>query len=168
MSPWSVASDNGDANLEFASRRIRRPAHESTKRGEDHGRARLLGSRLLAVGDEESPVRPLAAALADEGCDVRLARTAEDALIALQAFSVRIVILDLVLPRMSGLILTERIKATAATRDIIVIAVSSIDRPEVERLAKEAGCSLYVSRPIDEYHFIRALARFLSLEAEEP
>ena len=121
----------------------------------------LRGVPILVVEDDPASARLLAVLLRILGCDVRLAPSAEEALAVLDEFPARVLVLDLVLPRMGGLLLAKQLKRSSATRDIVVIAVSVVDGPETERLALESGCAAYVRKPIDIEAFTRTLLALL-------
>jgi CheY-like chemotaxis protein len=123
-------------------------------------RLSLRGIRVLIV-DEPQYAERLTRLLTAEGCDVRIARTASEALADLPGFRPHMVLLELVLPGMSGLVLTRRLKADEVTRHIVVVALSFVDGPAVERLAIEAGCAAYIQKPIDPLTLARTLARYL-------
>lgn len=121
----------------------------------------LEGVRILVVEDDPANARMLALLLTSAGADVQVALTAHAALDVLQHVRPHVVILDLVLPGMSGLALAEALQATPSTRNIILIAVSVVDGPETERRALAAGCSAYVRKPIDADSFIQILMNHL-------
>ena len=111
--------------------------------------APLAGIPVLVVEDDPSSARLLSVLLTTEGSDVRVARTAEEALAILQVFPARLIIVDLVLPSMSGLVLVQTLKRTPSTRGIIAVAVSVVDGLETERMALESGCVAYLRKPLD-------------------
>jgi len=117
--------------------------------------------RVLVVDSDTQSARMLSAVLEREGSEARVARSAEDALAELRTFAAHAVVLDLVLPRMSGLLLARRLKQTTATRGAVLIAVSPIDSPFTAQLARTAGCAAYLSKPIDVEAFPKILAEHL-------
>jgi two-component system cell cycle response regulator DivK len=121
----------------------------------------LRGVPILVVEDDPASARLLAVLLRTVGSDVRIASSAEEALTLLREFPARVLVLDLVLPRMSGLLLAQQLKQSSATRHIVVIAVSVVDGPETERLALESGCAAYVRKPIDIDSFTSTLIALL-------
>lgn len=117
----------------------------------------LKDLRVLVVDDDPGCAKLASVLLRGDGCDVRTVHSAEEALVALESWKPRIMVLDLVLPLMSGLLLAQRLKVNPATRDIVIIAVSAFNGAEAERLAIEAGCSTYVRKPIDAMSFTQLL-----------
>lgn len=125
----------------------------------------LAGKRVLVVDDHASSAKLAAVLLRSEGCEVVIARSAEDAFPVLGSFKPQAIVLDLILPMMSGLLFAQRIKADPATRDIILIAVTVLNGEHTERLAREAGCTAYVQKPINPVTFVECLVEHLKEEA---
>jgi CheY-like chemotaxis protein len=111
----------------------------------------LKGLPVLVVEDDPNNAKLVAIVLRAEGCDVHIARNAEDALTVVPIFRPRVIVLDLVLPMMSGVLLAQRLKSDTATADISIIAVTAFNGPEVERIARTAGCVAYIRKPIDAF-----------------
>jgi CheY-like chemotaxis protein len=112
-------------------------------------RRRLEGVPVLVVEDDPASAKLMAVILAGEGCEVRVAHSAEAALATLQTFRPRMVVVDVVLPRMNGIALAHRLKEDPATRGMVILAVSAIDSAPTERLALDVGCVGYLLKPID-------------------
>ncbi|HEY3496173.1 MAG TPA: response regulator [Polyangiaceae bacterium] len=119
----------------------------------------LANVPVLVVDDDEGNRKLVAIVLEAEGAEIEMAGSAEEALSVLSVFRPRVLILDLVLPFMSGLALVERLKAEPLTRDIAVIAVTSFNGPEAVRAARESGCCEYVRKPIDPLSFASVVLR---------
>jgi CheY-like chemotaxis protein len=97
--------------------------------------------RNSAVEDDPASARLLAMVLATEGpTHVRVAHSAEEALAVLRDDVVRVLIVDVALPGMSGLLLVRRLKSEVATRHIIAIAVSGWDEAALATDAMDSGC----------------------------
>jgi CheY-like chemotaxis protein len=120
----------------------------------------LRGMKVLVIDDPEHSEQ-LKEVLGTEGCDVRTARTASDAIGVLTTFTPHAVILELALPGMSGVLFTRVLKADPATRDLVIVALSAMNGPAVERIAKEAGCRAYLRKPIAAAVIVRTLAHYL-------
>jgi DNA-binding response OmpR family regulator len=90
--------------------------------------ASLLGpKKILAVDDSPTYLDALTSTLGGEGFDVITARSGEDALEMLGVQSVDCILLDLVMPGLSGTETCRRIKASPATRDISLIMLTASD-----------------------------------------
>jgi two-component system, cell cycle response regulator DivK len=109
----------------------------------------MAGEPVLVVDDNSQNLKLVRVLLRTEGYDVRTAVDAEEALGELEAFTPRLILMDLQLPGMDGLELTRRLKADPARRDIAIIAVTAYAMKGDEEKARAAGCDGYVAKPID-------------------
>lgn len=108
-----------------------------------------MADGILVVDDNEANLKLLTFLLGNRGYDVRAAASARQALEVLGAFRPRLVLMDLQMPGMDGFELTRHLKADAATRDIVVVAVTAYAMKGDEAKARAAGCDGYLSKPID-------------------
>jgi len=110
--------------------------------------------RILVIEDDPTDRKLMGEVLRISGHVVRERASAEDALEAIAIEQPDVILLDLRLPGMDGLALTRRIRATAATSGIPIVAVTAYP----ERYRREdllaAGCDASIIKPIDT----RALA----------
>jgi len=99
---------------------------------------------ILLVEDEESFVDALTIGLDREGFDVAIARDGQQAVALFAKETFDIVLLDLMLPKMSGLDVCRQIRASSAVPIIIVSAKGE----EVDMvLMLEIGADDYVTKP---------------------
>ena len=116
---------------------------------------RLSNVPVLIVEDDPAGARMLTALFQSEGAIVRHASNAEDALLLLRDFRARVAIVDLVLPTMSGLVFVQQCKSIPSLQAIVAVAVSAMNGPQLEALARQSGCCAYLRKPIDLEHLIR-------------
>jgi two-component system, OmpR family, response regulator RegX3 len=103
-----------------------------------------MSERILLVDDEPAIVDAVAYALAGEGYDVDSRDDGEDALAAALEESFDLVILDLMLPRLSG---TEVCRRLRDHSDVPILMLTAKDS-EVDRvLGLEIGADDYVTKP---------------------
>lgn len=122
----------------------------------------MAGEPLLVVDDNPVNLKLARMLLAGEGYDVRGASDAEEALLVLQSFRPRLILLDLQMPGMDGFELTRRLKADVTTREVIVVALTAFAMKGDEEKARAAGCDGYVSKPIDTRALPGVIAGFLA------
>lgn len=127
------------------------PSRKVTRRR----RRSLKDLAVLIVDDDQPSAKLLSVVLSGEGCRIRVAPSAEEALAVLHSFQPQVIIIDLILPLMSGLLLAQRLKAEPATQDAVLIAVTAFNGPQAQRVALEAGFAAYVRKPIDPLSFAR-------------
>jgi CheY-like chemotaxis protein len=69
--------------------------------------------------------------------------------------------MDIGLPDMDGLALTQILKADQKTRHIIIVALTAFAMKGDEEKAIAAGCDGYIIKPIDTRKFPLQVAEFL-------
>jgi two-component system response regulator RegX3 len=123
-------------------------------------------TRVLVVEDEESYSDALAYMLRKEGFEVSLAATGPDALTEFDRTGADIVLLDLMLPGLSG---TEVCRQIRTTSNVPVIMVSAKDAEVDKVVGLELGADDYVTKPYSPRELvarIRAVLRRGSSEVE--
>jgi len=102
------------------------------------------GARILVVDDEPQILRSLRTTLASHGYDVQTAATGEEALAAVDGRLPDLVVLDLVLPGLSGLEVCRRLRARASL-PILVLSARGDERDKVAAL--DLGADDYLTKP---------------------
>jgi two-component system NtrC family sensor kinase len=114
--------------------------------------ARLRGGpaaeaiRVLAVDDSLTFLHAVADMLGDQGYDVVLAHSGEEALELLTIQSVDCILLDLMMPGLSGHETCRRIKAASTTRDVPLIMLTSLDDRDAMIEALGVGADDFVPK----------------------
>ena len=110
----------------------------------------LLGpKRLLAVDDSITYLQELGSQLRQEGYDVVLATSGEEALELLAAQPVDCILLDLIMPGLSGQDTCRRIKLRAEWRDVPLIMLTARDDRDAMIEGFNAGADDYVAKSAD-------------------
>jgi two-component system, OmpR family, KDP operon response regulator KdpE len=102
------------------------------------------GARILVVDDEPQILRSLRTTLASHGYDVQTAATGEEALAAVDGRLPDLVVLDLVLPGLSGLEVCRRLRAHSSL-PILVLSARGDERDKVAAL--DLGADDYLTKP---------------------
>jgi DNA-binding response OmpR family regulator len=115
-----------------------------------HTTSSLLGpKKILTVDDSLTYLHEVAAQLRQEGYDVIPARSGEEALELLSVQSVDCILLDLVMPGLSGQETCRRIKGSAAWRDIPLIMHTALEEQAAMIEGINAGADDYISKSSD-------------------
>lgn len=110
----------------------------------------LLGpKRLLAVDDSITYLNELGSQLRQEGYDVVLAKSGEEALELLAAQPVDCILLDLVMPGLSGQDTCRRIKQLPSWRDIPLVMLTAHDTRDAMIEGINAGADDYIAKSAD-------------------
>jgi CheY-like chemotaxis protein len=121
----------------------------------------MSGKRILLVEDNAVNRRLAQFLLKSKGYEVWEVASVPEAFATLKERRPDLILMDIQLPEVDGLTATRHLKADPATRDIPVVAVTSYAMKGDEAKALEAGCSGYVTKPIDKTQFLDTVARLL-------
>jgi CheY-like chemotaxis protein len=72
-----------------------------------------------------------------------------------------LILMDIQLPGMDGLTATGILKADSATKDILIIALTSHAMEGDDKRALDAGCDGYIAKPIDTRNFLATISQYL-------
>jgi two-component system response regulator PhoP len=114
--------------------------------------------RILVVEDEATIRENLKSRLAEAGFTVDVAQDGEEGLFAGLEYPLDVAIIDLGLPKLSGLDLIRKLRSEKRSFPILVLTARDRWQDKVEGL--EAGADDYVSKP---FHFEEVLARVQAL-----
>jgi CheY-like chemotaxis protein len=106
------------------------------------------------VEDSAVSSRLFCSLLEKAGYDVRSAVDGEKALATLADFQPDLILLDFLLPGISGLELARELKSRPATKDVIIIALTACSLQSDVHKAVAAGCEAYIVKPIDARTFV--------------
>jgi CheY-like chemotaxis protein len=115
-----------------------------------HGPSR----RVLVVEDHEDCLGTMVDLLSALGCNVRGARTGEDALLQAAAFRPDVVLLDLGLPGISGHEVAQELRSDPRTRDVLIVAVTGHGMPGERIRSIEAGIDQHLVKPVEMHQLI--------------
>jgi two-component system response regulator AtoC len=114
-------------------------------------------AHVLIVDDELNIRRVLAAMLKRDGYDVTTAADGEQAMAVLQRTPVHVVVTDLVMPRLGGMELLERVRAEYP--DIPVILITAHGTVDSAVAALKAGAFDYVTKPFEQEELRKVIAK---------
>jgi len=120
---------------------------------------------ILLVDDNEQNLELLGAFLEEfeaAGGTVRTAKDGLEALKAIQAKAPDALLLDVMMPRMSGFQLCSKLKADPATKHIPVMMVTALNEiSDVER-AMECGADDFISKPVNKVELVGRVKALLA------
>jgi chemotaxis protein histidine kinase CheA/ActR/RegA family two-component response regulator len=123
--------------------------------------ARPTLTNILVVDDSLSVRQALTQLLEDDGYQVATAKDGVEALEYFDKQSPAAMLVDLEMPRMNGLELTQRLRGNAATRHLPVIMVTSRTSDKHRNQAQLAGVDLYLTKPYREGDLLARLRSML-------
>lgn len=121
-----------------------------------------MSARVLIVEDEEALSELLSYNLKKEGFTVSVSSDGEDAVVAIEEDAPDLVLLDWMLPHVSGIEICRQIRARKETRDLPVIMLTARGEEEDRVRGLDQGADDYLSKPFSMSELvarIRALLR---------
>ncbi len=121
-------------------------------------------SRILVVDDEASNLRLLGTLLSEEGFNVSVSRSGEEALEQIESNPPNLLLLDVVMPGLSGYEVCQRIRERTETRALPIILVTGA-RPEEERVkGLDAGADEFLTKPVNREELLARVRSLLRVE----
>ena len=117
---------------------------------------------LILVVERNPAVQRLERFLLEQaGFSVEFASDGEAALTRARELKPKIVVTEILVPRLDGLSLCRALKSNPQTRSIVVLVFSHL---QAEDRALEAGADAFLVKPIDETHLIQTVAKLIDPE----
>jgi two-component system cell cycle response regulator DivK len=120
-----------------------------------------MSNKILVADDDADNRRIMQLALSAAGYDVRLARDGREAISSAENDRPDLIVMDLSMPVLSGWEAVKLLKADPALSGIPVLAYTAHAMSGDERLAREAGCDGYLSKPCTPRQAVAAVAAHL-------
>lgn len=120
-----------------------------------------MTKRVLIVDDEPNIVTALEFLLQKNGYEVKVAANGEDALAQLDAFRPQLVLLDVMMPKVSGYEVCQRMRAHPQWRQIKIVILSAKGREVEVSKGMSLGADLYVTKPFSSAELVATLDKLL-------
>jgi CheY-like chemotaxis protein len=120
-------------------------------------------SRILIADDNAQNVELLEAYLAGVDCETAVAVDGADTLKKVAQFQPDLVLLDIMMPKMSGFEVCKQLKGSPATRNIMILMVTALNElGDIERAVK-AGTDDFLSKPVNKVELLKRVDNMLKL-----
>ncbi|NLZ02580.1 MAG: response regulator [Pirellulaceae bacterium] len=120
-------------------------------------------SKILIADDNPTNVELLEVYLSDCDCEIAVAVDGLDTLDKVAAFEPDLILLDIMMPKLSGFEVCEKVKANPKTRDIMILMVTALNElGDIER-AVGAGCDDFLSKPVNKLELVKRVSNMLKL-----
>jgi two-component system, OmpR family, phosphate regulon response regulator PhoB len=117
-------------------------------------------TRVVVVEDERHIARFLEFVLKKEGYEVAIAYSGEQGLEVIKKFKPAALLLDFVLPGMSGLDVINHLRADEEFSDLIIVVLTARSFEENQRDLLEGGANASCAKPIAPTTLIKVLTEF--------
>lgn len=126
-------------------------------------------SRILIADDNQQNCELLEAYLASEPFEIEMAFDGQDALDKVAKQHPDLILLDIMMPRMSGYEVCKQLKQNPATKDIPILMVTALNEMGDIEKAVNAGCDDFLTKPVNRLELttrVRSLMRVRQLTSE--
>ena len=121
-------------------------------------------NKILIADDNEANCERREAYLASVECEVQVAVDGQDALDKVAEFAPDLILLDVMMPKLSGFEVCEKLKQDPATRKIMVLMVTALnERGDIER-AVQSGTDDFLSKPVNQVELVKRVENMLKLK----
>ena len=121
-------------------------------------------SRILIADDNQPNRELLEAYLADLDCQIEHAADGQETLAKVRSFQPDLILLDVMMPKLSGFEVCQQLKSDPATSRIMILMVTALNEPgDIER-AVRAGTDDFLSKPINKIELLKRVENMLKLK----
>ena len=123
----------------------------------------LSTAKILLVDDNQQNLELMQAYLETLPCKLATARDGLEAIEAIQREKPDLVLLDVMMPKMSGFEVCQRLKSDPATSPIMILMVTALgELGDIER-AVDAGTDDFLSKPVNRVELVKRVENMLKL-----
>ncbi len=120
-------------------------------------------SRILIADDNPTNVELLEVFLSQVECEIAVAVDGRDTLDKVAEFQPDLILLDIMMPRLSGFEVCKQLKADPATKGIMILMVTALNElGDIER-AVNAGTDDFLSKPVNKLELLKRVEIMLRL-----
>ena len=121
-------------------------------------------NRILIADDNQPNRELLEAYLSDIDCDVDHAADGQETMTKVQSFRPDLILLDVMMPKLSGFEVCQKLKADSTQRKIMILMVTALNEAgDIERAVK-AGTDDFLSKPVNKTELLKRVENMLKLK----
>ena len=118
-------------------------------------------SRILIADDNEPNVELLEAYLSGVDCEIEIAVDGRDTLEKVASFRPHLILLDIMMPKLSGFEVCKQLKGSKETSGIMILMVTALnEQGDIER-AVDAGTDDFLSKPVNKTGLLKRVENML-------
>ena len=121
-----------------------------------------MTKRVLIVDDEPNIVTALEFLLEKRGYEVKVAVNGEEALEQIETFKPDLVLLDVMMPKVSGYDVCQRMRSNPRWQSIKIVMLSAKGREVEVSKGMSLGADLYVTKPFSSAELVSRIDELLS------
>lgn len=121
-------------------------------------------NKILIADDNQANSELLEAYLSDVDCDLEFAVDGEDTMEKVQAFQPDLILLDVMMPKLSGFEVCQQLKSNETTRRIMVLMVTALNELGDIKRTVAAGTDDFLSKPVNKLELVKRVENMLQLK----
>lgn len=124
---------------------------------------------ILIADDNLQNVELLDAYLAGIDCEIRTAYDGEETLRAVEEYKPDLILLDVMMPKLSGFEVCKKLRANPATKDVLVLMVTALNEPGDFERGVQSGTDDFLTKPVNKLELlcrIKSLLRVRHLKSQ--
>jgi two-component system, OmpR family, alkaline phosphatase synthesis response regulator PhoP len=119
--------------------------------------SRVERNKILIIDDEPQIVRALELLMQREGFEVRSASDGIEALSSIEDAAPDLILLDLMMPRMDGFELCQKIRSNPAWKNMIIVILTAKGRDIEREKGMALGADHYVTKPFSTREVVQLI-----------
>tara|TARA_X000001036_G_scaffold29423_2_gene24305 strand:+ start:5680 stop:6141 length:462 start_codon:yes stop_codon:yes gene_type:complete len=123
----------------------------------------LSTATLLLVDDNKQNLELMQAFLEELPCKLLTASDGVEAMEMINRHTPDLLILDVMMPRMSGFEVCQKVKSQPSTRDIVIIMVTALNEVSDYERAVECGTNDFITKPVNKLELVTRVRTLLEL-----
>ncbi len=117
--------------------------------------------RILIADDNPVNVELIEAFLAGLDCEIAIAVDGKDTLDKVAEFKPDLILLDVMMPKLSGFEVCKKLKSDPATKKVMILMVTALNElGDIER-GVQAGTDDFVSKPVNKIELLKRVENML-------
>ena len=129
----------------------------------------MASPKILIADDNLQNVELLEAYLGEVDCEIRTAYDGEETLAAVAEFAPDLLLLDVMMPKLSGFEVCRKLRANPATRDTLILMVTALNEASDFERGVQAGTDDFLTKPVNKVELlcrVRSLLRVRHLKSQ--
>jgi two-component system alkaline phosphatase synthesis response regulator PhoP len=125
--------------------------------------------KIVIADDNNQNIELLEAYLSDYECEIRTAHDGEETLQVVEEFKPDLLLLDVMMPRLSGFEVCRKIRSNPNTKDLLILMVTALNEASDLERGVQAGTDDFLTKPVNKVELlcrIRSLLRVRHLKSQ--
>lgn len=122
--------------------------------------------KVLIADDNQPNAELLEAHLDGSGFDTRIAANGEETLKAAREWKPDVILLDVMMPKLSGFEVCQQLRRDPTTHDVGVLMVTALDQPADVEKGVDAGTDDFLTKPINKTELLLRVKSLIQSRSE--